>query len=141
MQNLEYQRHKSRSAWSQLSSQVSRSPVDESDEMARISHLGFIGGAAPPKKNGGFGGDGFEAPIMAGLGRIPRVPICWILHGLIACDLPKTEPWKSWELVNDNLVMGQGGASHNREICAWRISPSFSHGIKVQFNFLSLGTT
>lgn len=30
------------------------------------------------------------------------------------------------------LVMGQGGASHNREICAWRVSPSFSHGIKSQ---------
>lgn len=39
------------------------------------------------RKTGGLGG--FGAPIMEGLWRIPRVPICWILHGLIACDLPR----------------------------------------------------
>lgn len=68
---FEYQRHKSRSAWSQLSSQVSRSPVDESDEMARISHLGFIGGAAPPKKTGGLG-DGLRGANHGGFMENPK---------------------------------------------------------------------
>lgn len=57
-------------------------------------------------KKRGVWGTGFEAPIMEGLWRIPRVPISRILHGLIACDLPKTEPWKPWELVNDSPCHG-----------------------------------
>ncbi|KGO44546.1 hypothetical protein PEX1_083750 [Penicillium expansum] len=79
------------------------------------------------KKYGAFGKA--LRPIREDSWRFPRVPICRILHGLIACDLPKTESWKFWEpwglITNENLVMNQGGASHNREICAWRFPPPF----------------
>jgi hypothetical protein len=86
--------------------------------------------------------EGFGAPIMADSWRIPRDPICRIAHGLIACDHPKTEPWKPWKLIaNDNLVISQGGVQPQPGDLCLAYFPSFSHGIKSPiFNSATLGT-